>query len=203
MDEEPVTVRDLLIELKDNSELAVYLAYSALMFKDRTIADEVSELEEKIDELKARMRMATMLSVRNQEDAQTVGPLLRIASAADRISNSASEIAELLQRGIEIHPIVFEALEQAEEKVARSRVSEGSELIGKSLGEADLESKVGMMVIAIRREGGGWIWGPEDEVVVNQGDVLIARGPHDGALILREISRGLRELRDFGGEEDE
>jgi uncharacterized protein with PhoU and TrkA domain len=202
MDEEPVTVRDLLIELKDNSELAVYLAYSALMFKDRTIADEVSELEEKIDELKARMRMATMMAVRNQEDAYTVGPLLRIASAADRISNSASEIAELLQRGIEIHPVVFEALEQAEEKVVRSRVSGESELVGKSLGDADLESKMGMMVIALRREGGRWIWGPEDEVRISQGDVLIARGPQDGAVMLREISRGVRELRDFGGEDE-
>jgi len=200
MDEEPVTVKEMLIELKDNSELAVYLAYSALMFRDRTIADEVSELEEKIDELKARMRMAAMLSVRNPDDAQKVGPLLKIASAADRISNSASEIAELLQRGIQIHPIIFEALERAEEKVARCRILDESELVGCSLGEADLESKVGMMVIAVRRSGGGWIWGPGDDVKISSGDVLIARGPGDGSMILREIARGIRKLKDFGGE---
>ena len=200
MHEEPVTVREMLIELKDNSELAVYLAYSALMFRDRTIADEVSELEEKIDELKARMRTAAMMSVRNPDDAQKVGPLLKIASAADRISNSASEIAELLQRGIQIHPIIFEALEQAEEKVARCQVSDDSELVGCSLGDADLESKVGMMVIAVRKSGGGWIWGPGDDVTISSGDVLIAHGPGDGTMILREIARGIRELKDFGGD---
>ncbi len=200
MDEEPATVKELLSEMKDTSELAVYLAYSALMFKDRSIADEVMELEERMDELESMMRMATMLAVRNVEDVQKVRPILRISSAADKISKAAGEIAELLQRGIEIHPIIFEALEGAEEKVARCRVSEESRLAGRTLGDTDLESNAGMSVIAIRKAEGRWIWGPRDEAGISPGDVLIARGPRDGAVILREMAKGQRRPHNVGGE---
>ncbi len=198
MDEEPVTVRELLSEIKDTSELAVYLAYSALMFKDRNIADEVSELEERMDDLRSKMRFATMLAVRNVEDAQQVRPLLRVSSAANRIAMSAGEIAELLQRGIDIHPMIFEALERSEEKVARCRISEESELAGMLLGRADLESNVGMMVIAMRKPDGRWIWGPEDQEMIDPGSVLIAKGPADGSAILREIAGGRKGLYNMG-----
>jgi len=200
-DEQPATVKELLSEMKDTSELAVYLAYSALMFRNQKIADEVAELEERMAELKSKMRMAIMLAVRNPEDARKLRPLLRISSAADRISKAASEIAELLQRGMEIHPLIFQALEAAEEKVARCRVSDSSELVGMSLGEADLESSIGMSVIAIRKTGGKWIWAPSDEVRISSEDVLIARGPRDGAVILKQIARGLRGLKDLGGDD--
>ena len=198
MDEEPVTVRELLSEMKDTSELAVHLAYSALMFRDRAIADEVSELEDRMDELRSRMRLATMLAVRNVEDAQQVRPLLRVSSAVKRIAMSAGEIAELLQRGIEIHPMIFEALERAEEKVARCQISQDSELAGMLLGDVDLESNVGMMVIAMRKPEGRWVWGPEEGERIDPGTVLIARGPADGASILREISGGQRGLSSMG-----
>ena len=198
MDEEPVTVRELLSEIKDTSELAVYLAYSALMFRDRKIADEVSELEERMDDLRSSLRLATMLAVRNVDDAQQVRPLLRVSSAANRIAMSAGEIAELLQRGMDIHPMIFEALERSDEKVARCRVSEESELAGMQLGEADLESNAGMMVIAMRKPDGRWIWGPEDGERVDPGSVLIAKGPADGSAILREIAAGRRGLYSMG-----
>jgi uncharacterized protein with PhoU and TrkA domain len=201
MEEEPPTVKGLLSEMKDTSELAVYLSYSALMFRDRQIAEEVAELEESVDELNSKMIAASMLAVRNQEDAEKVGPLLRISSSIDEISNAASEIAELLQRGIEIHPVIFEALEMAEEKVARCKILGESELVGTSLGAADLESNVGMAVIAMRLPDGRWIWGPDDETVIPRESVLIARGPRDGASILRQIARGERSLVNLGGEE--
>jgi uncharacterized protein with PhoU and TrkA domain len=199
MDEEPATVRELLSEMKDSSELSVYLAYSALMFRDPRIAEEVSELEDRMEELRSRFWMAAMLAVRNMEDARSVSPLLRIASAANGISKAAGEIAELLQRGIEIHPLIFEALENAEEKVSRCWVSEESSLAGIALGEADLESTTGMSVIAIRRPAGRWIWAPGDETRIEKGDVLIARGPRDGATILKQIAKGEREPARTGG----
>ncbi len=199
---ENTTVRGILIEMKNTSELAVYLAYSALMFRNQNIADEVAELEERIDDLNSNMRRAAMLSVRNPEDAEKLEPLLRISSAADSISNAASEIAELLQRGMKIHPIIFEALEMAEEKVVRCRIEQESKLAGVSLEDANLESRIGLMVIAIRMPRGKWIWGPEDETLIPVNGVIIARGPGDGAAILRQVAKGERELPELGVEED-
>ena len=44
MDEHPRNVKDLLVELKDASELMVDLGYAALFFSDERMADEVAEL---------------------------------------------------------------------------------------------------------------------------------------------------------------
>ena len=46
MDEhEPNTVKDLLVELKDASELMVDLAYAAVFFNEEKLAEEVGRLE--------------------------------------------------------------------------------------------------------------------------------------------------------------
>ena len=44
----PRNLKDLLIEMKDTSELMVDLAYSAMVYDDEDIAEEVIRLEEKI-----------------------------------------------------------------------------------------------------------------------------------------------------------
>ena len=58
----PVSVRDLLVEMKDLSELMIDLAYSAALFHSRGLAEEVLELEkrlrqkeQKIEELEFRL----------------------------------------------------------------------------------------------------------------------------------------------------
>ena len=42
---EPRTLREMLAEAKDTSEVMVDLAYAALFFDDADMADEVDELE--------------------------------------------------------------------------------------------------------------------------------------------------------------
>ena len=45
MDESPRNLRTMLAEAKDHSELMIDLAYAALFFNDRDMAEEVDELE--------------------------------------------------------------------------------------------------------------------------------------------------------------
>lgn len=52
---EPRNVREILVELKDSSELAVDLAYSAAR-DDAALADEVLELESRVDYLQYHAR---------------------------------------------------------------------------------------------------------------------------------------------------
>jgi uncharacterized protein with PhoU and TrkA domain len=47
----PVPVRETLIMMKDISELMIDLAYSAALFNNRELAEEVMELERKMDTL--------------------------------------------------------------------------------------------------------------------------------------------------------
>ena len=56
MDDKPRNLRSMLSEAKDSSELMVDLAYAALYFGDPDMAEEVSELEEQMNELVHDMR---------------------------------------------------------------------------------------------------------------------------------------------------
>src|SRR5581483_10429777 len=48
---------DVLVEMKNISEVAAGLAYSAVLFKDQGLAAEVNHLEDRLDEMKERLEV--------------------------------------------------------------------------------------------------------------------------------------------------
>ncbi len=103
----PRTVKDLLIELKDTTELMVDLAYSAILFDNEDIAEEVLHLEEKTNELIRQLRVVSILAGRRVEEAEMVSSLLQIGSATQRIGEAAGDIAILVLRGFNVNLIVI------------------------------------------------------------------------------------------------
>ena len=108
----PVAVRDLLIEMKDLSELMIDLAYAAALFNSHPLAEEVLELEKRVDTLAYLLDMSAMVAVRNAEDAESLVGATVVAAATDKISDAAGDLAMIVLRGIGIHPIVIEAFEK-------------------------------------------------------------------------------------------
>ncbi|NPA06382.1 MAG: potassium channel protein [Chloroflexi bacterium] len=81
------------------------------------------------------------------------------------------------------------------------RVSEDSELVGKTLAEADIRARSGANVLAIARGGKQVDWSPT--VRIQPGDVLIVLGRRDQLLRLAEMAgdtRLVRLLRQSEGE---
>ncbi len=176
----PRTVKDLLIELKDTTELMVDLAYSAILFDNEDIAEEVLHLEEKTNELIRQLRVVSILAGRRVEEAEMVSSLLQIGSATQRIGEAAGDIAILVLRGFKLsREMVNEILLESEETVVRAEVSEDSEVAGKTLGEVRLHTRTGMRVIAIKR-GFEWIFDPDRDTKVLKKDILFARGDISG-----------------------
>mgnify|MGYP003471756640 CR=1 FL=1 len=64
MDDQPKSVKDLLVEAKDASELMVDLAYAAVFFDDEKLAQEVERLEERMNGHLRRLREVAMLAAR-------------------------------------------------------------------------------------------------------------------------------------------
>lgn len=185
----PVPVRDLLIEMKDLSELMIDLAYSAALFHSRELADEVLELEKRVDTLSYILNMNAMLAARDAEDAEAILGVSVVASATDKISDAAADIATLVLREIGVHPIVREAFKRVEERLMRVEVKPNSILVGQRLGSLELAARIGVDVIAIRREK-EWIINPEEEEVIKIGDVIIARGAPMGIKELEGLTNG-------------
>jgi len=182
----PISVRDLLIEMKNLSELMLDLAYSAALFNSHELAEEVLSLERHIDMLAYLLNMNLMMAARDVEGAEALLGVSRVSSSADKISDAAADIATIVLRGMGIHPIVREAFERVEERLARVEVETGSQLAGKNIGSLEL----GIDVIALRR-GRRWIIDPSEDEVIRVGDVLIARGAQSG---IEELS-GLKGKR--------
>jgi uncharacterized protein with PhoU and TrkA domain len=185
----PISVRDLLVEMKDLSELMIDLAYSAALFDSRALAEEVIEMEKRVDTLAYILDMNAMIAARNAEDAESLVGVSVVATAADKISDAAGDIAAIVLQGIGIHPIVREAFEKVEEQLIRAEVKPGSVLAKKQVGELELAAKMGVDIIAIRRNK-EWIINPKDDERIEEGDVLIARGAPLGIKELEGLAEG-------------
>ncbi|HNR44865.1 MAG TPA: potassium channel family protein [Methanofastidiosum sp.] len=187
----PVSVKDLLVEMKDISELMVDLAYSSILFKNKEIAEDVTELESRMDELNYRIRVTAMLAARSVEDAERISAVLQFASASEKISNAAGDLSNIILRDMKIHPIVYEALEDAEEQIEKYQVSPKSKLSHMTLKKAELGSRIGTYIIAVKRKD-SIKYNPSKGFVIKEGDILIARGSNTGLEILKSICSGIK-----------
>lgn len=191
---QPISFKDVLIEMKDVSELMVDLSYSAILFDSKEIALEVINLEERMNNLVYQARIQSVLGARRIEEAEAMSGMLQVAEAAERIANSASDIAKLILKDIRFPAKLKRVFPEAEEIVTRVIVSQGSELVGHTLGDLKVQSTTGMQVIAIRR-GRGWIYDPDRTTRVESEDILIARGPEAGEEILSEMAGSMERPR--------
>jgi len=192
----PIPVSDLLVEMKNLSELMIDLAYSAALFNDKELAEDVIELESRIDTLAYLLDMEIMIAARDAKDAETLIGVSTVASAADKISDAAADIAAIVTRNIGIHPIIGEIFEKVEERLMKATVKEGSVIAGKRIGDLDLAARMGVDIIAIRRNK-DWILDPEGTERIFLGDILITRGAPVGIKEFKDLAEGrLTKLED-------
>jgi uncharacterized protein with PhoU and TrkA domain len=189
----PVPVRELLIEMKNLSELMIDLAYSAALFNSQLCAEGVIELEKRVDTLVHLLDMNAMLAARDAKDAESLVGVTVVAAAADKISDAARDIAIITLRGIGIHPIAIKAFKKMEEQLTRVQIKPQSALIGKRLGELDLVAKIGVDIIAIRR-GEELIVNPKEDVIIKEGDTMCVRGTQRGLEEFGKIAEGIMRV---------
>ncbi len=182
-------VKDLLVEIKEKSELIVDLAYSSIILDSEDMAREVESLEDELRELTYRIKISTMLAANNLEEAEQLAGILEVADAARTIGNAAADIANLLEMDITTRPFLPSLFMKADEKIHAVRIYPGSSIVNRRIGELDIEKETGVRVIAIKR-GRGWIYDPEDEVRIKVDDILIIRGTEDGYEYLDKVARG-------------
>ena len=183
----PVPVRDLFLEMKNLSELMIDLAYSAALFDDRELAEDIFELENRVDTLDYLLEMTIMIAARDAHDAEALAGVSAVASAADKISDAAADIAAIVTQNIGVQPIVSQVFEKVEERLMQARVSADSSLAGKRVGELDLAARMGVDIIALRRDK-DWIINPQKAEHIRSGDVLIVRGVHSGIKEFKKLA---------------
>lgn len=197
----PQNVRETLIELKDSSELAVDLAYAAVLYGHSGLADEVFDLESDVNSLQYPAQIALMLAAKRADDAERLVGIIQIVNAAVTITNAAADIAGIVREGIGLPDEVRSALPEADEVVMRGVVTDDSEVVGRSLGELSLETEMGVQVTAINRDS-KWIIAPDDDIIVRGGDIVIGAGPEDGVADVYALLTGETWSREMPSRRD-
>ena len=187
MNDRPRNLREMLAQAKDLSELMVDLAYASVFFGDPDMAEEVGELEARMNELVQDMREVCILAVRRPKEAEGMSSVLQVISAIERIANDAVDIARIVTHKLGIPGQLVAKLSDAEVVSHRVLVSDGSHMAHRALSAHELPVQTGMRVMAIRRER-EWITDVDGDVVLVPGDVLFLRGSPDGIVRLRELA---------------
>lgn len=177
-----------LVELKDTSEMMMDLAYSSLLLNSRYLAEEVLLLEERVDRLHAEFEIEVLSTDDRLDNVKGLLGLIRMGVVTERIADAASEIAEVVLRGIEPHRVLRMVIESADETVDRVEISPSSSVVGKTLREARIAEETGMWVLVIRR-GDRWMR-PRPSTVLKAGDVVIASGYAEGEEDLQQLLGG-------------
>ena len=186
---QPIPVRELLLEMKNLSELMIDLAYSAALFNDKDLAEDVLALESRVDTLAYLLDMEIMVAARDPKDAEALIGVSIVAAATDKISDAAGDIAAIVTRKIGVHPIVGEIFEKVEERLMQATVKENSKIVGKKIAALELAARMGVDIIAIRRNK-DWIINPDENERVFLGDVLITRGAPIGITAFKNLAEG-------------
>ncbi|MFQ5985834.1 MAG: potassium channel family protein [Thermoplasmata archaeon] len=181
-----MTIEDTLLEMKDTSELMVDLAYSALLYDNVEIARHVVELEDRIDGWDQEIQEEAIRRATEDGDVDKALVFIRMASSIEDIADGALQIADVVLRDIEPHPVVAEALKESDTSISTLTVPDRSPAAGHTLGELKVASETGAWVLAIRREG-SWIYGPDENTPLLAEDLLVVRGPIEGEPELRRF----------------
>ena len=177
-----------LVVMKDTSELMIDLAYSSLFLNSRSLAEEVEALENYMDNLHTDFELVVLSSGFKPKDSKDFLGLIRLGVVTEKIADAAMEIADVVLKGLEPHPILKLVIEEAEETVTKVTVSENSSFVGKKIREAQIQEDTGMWVLVIRR--GKWWLRPRPSTVIKAGDILIAAGYAEGEADFESLASG-------------
>jgi uncharacterized protein with PhoU and TrkA domain len=183
---------DILVEMKNSAEVAVGLAYSALLLGEPALAAEVSALEVRSDKLHDELESWVLRSSYEARNLDELRGLIRLGYASEAIFDAARDMTRLVERGEELHPVVAAALQASDEIAVESSVESGSRADGKSLKELSLETETGMLVLAVQR-GRRWMYHPRPRFELAAGDRVISIGPEEGRAELEALVRAPAE----------
>jgi uncharacterized protein with PhoU and TrkA domain len=201
---EPVSVKEVLGEMKDIAELLIDLAYSAVVFENRELATEVTRLEDEMGVLQLQARMSLVMAGRSPTEAEELAPVFSVVDAADRISNAAADVAGVVLGEIGLPRAFAASLPDAVEPLARLTLAADSAYTDRTLGEIHLETETGVRVFSLRRDD-EWLLHPDRDTTLRAGDVLLCRGPAEGIERVYEAATGDRlddDSEAFLGDDD-
>jgi uncharacterized protein with PhoU and TrkA domain len=169
---------DVLVAMKNLSEGAVGLAYSALLLKDQGLAAQVSMLEDRVDEMREQLELWVLRAGAETVDPSGLRGLLHLGAAAEEVGDAAQQLVWLVEQDEEMHPVLAMALGESDEVFVQYPIAPGSALDGATVTGTQLGDDTGFHLLAVRR-GGRYYYRPK-RMTLRAGDEVLATGPWEG-----------------------
>jgi len=189
---EPISAKDALKRIKDFCSIMVDLAYSSVIFEDKELAAEVKELRDLVVHYDYLLTMSLQVAVRDGRDAEATLPLVVLGQASEDIANSATDIANVLLKGFNVHQIIKDFSQKVARDLMRGEISEESILKDYSIQDVIEKMNYSIAISALRRKG-KWTISPNQSSILEAGDVILASGSSSGISLLKLLVGGSTE----------
>ncbi|MFX1353127.1 MAG: potassium channel family protein [Promethearchaeota archaeon] len=170
----PLSLKDILREMKQNIDLMIDLAYSAIKFGIKEIADETSKIEKRIHELTFLLNLQIIQAQAGGiKEAKKLEPIVVMGYSIDKISDALADIAKVVYINSDICDFTQLFWDDVPEPIVKVIVNDPCEFIGYSRHDIHFRSKHGVDLIAIKR-GESWLFGKDE--IIQKDDILIIKG---------------------------
>ena len=187
----PLSLKEIIREMKQTIDLMIDLAYSAIKFGSKELADETYKMEQRVHELTFLLNFQIIQAHPiGLDGAKKLEPIVIMGYAVDKISDALSDIARVvyINNDISYFTQLFSDISYVPEPIVKINVNEGCSFIGQIRKEVHFRSKHGVDLIAIRR-GDKWLFERNERVLKD--DILIVKGEIQPIIELKKLSNDL------------
>jgi uncharacterized protein with PhoU and TrkA domain len=170
----PLSLKDILKEMKQNIDFMIDLSYSAIKFGSKDIANEASKIEKRIHELTFLLNLQIIQTqAGGVKQAKKLEPIVVMGYSIDKISDALADIAKVVFINSDICDFTQLFWDQVPEPIVKVSVKKSCEFIGMPRKQIHFRSKFGVDLIAIKRDDE---WFFDKEQIIRENDILIIKG---------------------------
>jgi len=187
----PLSLKEIIREMKKNIDFMIDLAYSAIKFGSKELADEAYKIEQRIHELTFLLNFQIIQAhPRGLNGAKELEPIVVMGYAIDKISDALSDIARVIYINKDISYFIqlFSDISYVPEPIVKIVVNRGCGFIGQIRKDIHFRSKHGVDLIAIHRED-KWLFERDEKVLTD--DILIVKGEIQPIIELKQLCNDL------------
>ena len=174
------------------------LAYSAIKFSSKEIADETSKIEKRIHELTFLLNLQIIQTQTGGfKEAKALEPIVVMGYSIDKISDALADIARVVYINSDISDFTQLFWDDVPEPIVKITVNDACEFIGMNRREVHFRSKYGVDLIAIKRKD-NWLFEKDNEIQVE--DILIIKGEIEP---IKELKKLTFDTEDFSFQIDD
>ena len=181
-------LEEAIREAKNDAEMSLYLGYSALLYDSKGLAQGALRFYERA---KRRLEKAVFSILQRRSEEELRASTLEVLEVIRQVGESGVKLAQTVRGEGELNVVMDIADDETKEQFVLLKVEEDSIWHDRTIGELNLDDRLGVRIIAVKR-GGRWLFDPREELKLKRGDILLISGYEPGIESIEEVGEELK-----------